>query len=321
MPSSKFIFNPKGVLPACLMPFTADLAIDEKAYRAHLDDIATVAGLTAMVTNGHSAEVHTLTIDERRRVVAITVDQLGSRLPTVAGVFTNSSLEAARIARAAEAEGAAALLVFPPDLMTLGGNLRPEMIYSHLAHIADASTLPIILFQYPLTSNLSYPLDTLLELCRRVPAIRAVKDQIGDGSLHERHIRELHALEPRVNVLTTHSSWLLGSLALGCDGLLSGAGSVIADLQLALYRAIEAGDLQSARAVNDRIYPTVRAFYDPPLLDMHNRMKEALVLLGRLPHAYVRPPLQKLTAAEIAKIGRLVTEAGLRRGAVVQAAA
>ena len=79
-----------------------------------------------------------------------------------------------------------------------------------------------------------------------------------------------------------------------------------------LFKAIQAGDLKAAQAVNDRIYPTVRAFYDPPLLDMHNRMKEALVLLGRLPHAYVRPPLQKLTAAEIAKIGHMLERAGLR---------
>ena len=124
-----------------------------------------------------------------------------------------------------------------------------------------------------------------------------------------------------MRTLTTHSAWLLGSLVLGCDGLLSGAGSVIADLQVALFRAVEANDLAAARRVNDRIYPTVRAFYDAPLLDMHNRMKEALVLLGRLDAAHVRPPLMKPDAAEIEKIRRLLIEAGLSTETVYRNAA
>lgn len=304
-------FVPEGVIPACLLPFDRDLNIDEPAYRSHLNDIASVEGVSAVTINGHAAEVHALTLDEQKRALVVTRETLGERMPIVAGIFTNSSLEAAHMARTAQDEGADALLVFPPDVMALGGHLRPEMISEHVRRITDASDLPIILFQYPLASNLSYPLGSLLELLSRFPQIRAIKDQIGDGNLHERHIRELHALDQPVKVLTTHSAWLLGSLALGCDGLLSGAGSVIANLQVALFRAVKAGDLRSAQAINDRIYPTVRAFYDHPLLDMHNRMKEALVHLGRLKEAYVRPPLMKLHEAEIEKIGRCLKQAGI----------
>lgn len=309
--SRKAAFEPKGVIPACLMPFTADLAVDEEAYRRHLGDVAAVEGISAITINGHAAEVHALTVSEQERAVAVTKNVLGDRVPAIVGIYTNSSLEAARLASFAQKEGAEALLVFPPDFMALGGHLRPEMIREHLRHITDASDLPIVLFQYPLASNLAYPLSTLLGLCRDFPSIKAVKDQCGDGNLHERQIRELKALERPVNTLTTHSAWLLGSLALGCDGLLSGAGSVIAELQVALFRAVQAGDLRKAQAVNDRIYPTVRAFYDAPLLDMHNRMKEALVILGRLDEAHVRPPLMKPAAAEIERIRGLMAQAGL----------
>jgi 4-hydroxy-tetrahydrodipicolinate synthase len=305
-------FEPKGVIPACLLPFKADMSIDERAYKAHLNDIASVEGVAAITTNGHSAEVHALTVDEQRRVLALTVETVGDRVATVAGIFTNSSLEAARMARVAQDEGARCLLVFPPDMMVLGGQLRPEMILEHLRWITEASDLPIILFQYPTASNLTYPLSTLIELLNRFPQIRAIKDQVGDGNMHERHIRELHALDRPVSILTTHSAWLLGSLVLGCDGLLSGAGSVIAKLQVALFQAVKDGDLRKAEAINDRIYPTVRAFYDAPLLDMHNRMKEALVHLGKLGAAYVRPPLMKLSDAEIVKIRRQLDLAGLR---------
>lgn len=314
MMSEKRQFVAKGVIPACLMPFSADLAVDEGAYRRHLGDVGSVEGISGITINGHAAEVHALTIEEQFRAIVVTKDVLQDRVPTIVGIYTNSSLEAARIAAYAEHEGADALLVFPPDFMSLGGHLRPEMIYEHLRRITDASGLPIILFQYPLASNLAYPLSTLLELCRRFPSIVAIKDQCGDGNLHERQIRELKALDRPVNTLTTHSAWLLGSLALGCDGLLSGAGSVIADLQVALFCAVQANDLKTARAINDRIYPTVRAFYDAPLLDMHNRMKEALVILGRLDEAHVRPPLMKPGVAEIEKIRGLLAKAGLSAG-------
>ncbi|WP_265518247.1 dihydrodipicolinate synthase family protein [Nitratireductor luteus] len=319
--SSEYPFEPKGVIPACLMPFDADLGIDEAAYRAHLEDIASVDGIAGITINGHAAEVHALTIEEQYRAIVVTKDVLGSRLPTIAGVYTESSMEAGRMAAYAQKEGADALLVFPPSFMTLGGHLRPEMTETHLKFITDASDLPIILFQYPLSSNLSHPIGTLLELCNKFPTIRAVKDQIGDGNLHEYQMRELKKLDQPVNTLTTHSAWLLGSLSMGCDGLLSGAGSVIADLQVSLFSAVQAGDLNAARAINDRIYPTVRAFYDAPLLDMHNRMKEALVLLGKLEQSYVRPPLVKPGPDEIAKIGGMLEEAGLTADTVYRNAA
>jgi 4-hydroxy-tetrahydrodipicolinate synthase len=306
-------FEPKGVIPACLLPFDADLAIDERAYRSHLGDLLAVEGITAVTTNAHASEVHALSFDEQRRVLALTKETLEDRVATVAGVFTNGSLEAARLARMAEDEGADCLLVFPPDMMAWDAHLRPEMAFEHFRRITDASDLPIILFQYPLASRLMYPLPTLLELCRRFPQIGAIKDFCGDGKLHECHVRELAALDRPVNVLSTHSAWLMSSLVLGCQGLLSGAGSVIANLQLALFEAVQAADLERARAINDRIYPCTRAFYDPPLVDMHNRMKHALVYLGRLPAAHVRPPLVPLGTDEIAKIRRCMDQAGLTR--------
>lgn len=304
-------YQPQGVIPACLTPFDAKLDIDERAYRKHVEDLAGVDGVTAITTNGHAGEVSCLTPEEQRRAIALTKEAAGGKVKTVAGIYTNSSLEAARLAQTAQREGADGLLVFPPDILSLGGHLRPASMLEHMRRITDASDLPIILFQLPQGSNLSFPLESLLALCERFPQIRAIKDQIGDGKLHERQLRELAKLSTPVNVLTTHSTWLLGSLAMGCQGVLSGAGSVIANLQAGMFRAVQKGDLKAAQRINDRIFPTVRAFYDAPLFDQHNRMKEALVLLGRLGAAHVRPPLVKLEPAEIAKIAAMLRDAGL----------
>ncbi|HJY74994.1 MAG TPA: dihydrodipicolinate synthase family protein [Burkholderiales bacterium] len=302
-------YVPQGVIPAVLLPFHDDLSIDEAAYRAHLRDVASVAGLGAVTTNAHSSEVASCTFEEQRRILEITQEEVGSRLPIVNGIYAEGSLEAQRLARMAAAGGASALLVFPSGIYTFGH--RPEMALEHFKRIAEVTDLALIVFQYPLAGGQGYAMSTLARICDEVPTVRAIKDWCASPLLHERQIRALQSRARPVNVLTTHSSWLFSSLVLGCNGLLSGSGSVIADLQARLFQAIQDQDLAKARAIHDRIYPTAEAFYADPFVDMHNRMKEALVLLGRLPRAVVRPPLIKLPADEIERIRRALIAAGL----------
>jgi 4-hydroxy-tetrahydrodipicolinate synthase len=302
-------YAPHGVIPAVLLPFDNDLAIDEASFRKHLRDVASVEGLSAITINAHSTEVASCTFDEQERVLDIAQDEIGARLPLVNGIWADGSIEAARLARMATQGGASALLVFPPAPFTLGQS--PAMVLAHVRRIADATDLPLIVFQYPLATGQGYPKDTLLKICEEVPSIRAIKDWIGNVPHHEWHIQTLQNLKRPVIVLTTHSSWLYSSLVLGCNGLLSGSGSVIADLQARLFRAVQKNDLAEAKRVNERIEPTARVFYADPFVDMHNRMKEALVLLGKLPRAVVRPPLVKLEHAEVARIRQALIEAGL----------
>jgi len=304
-------FVPQGVIPACLLPFHDDLSVDEAEYRRHLLDVAAVPGLAALTINAHASEVAACSLEEQRRVLDLTMEAVGDRLPVVHGVYADGSAPAARIARQAQHGGASSLLVFPSYVLSAGGHLRPEMALAHVKTIAEASDLPLILFQYPAHTGVQYPLDTLLRLAEEVPSVRAIKDWCNDPMLHERHIRVLQGLPRPVHVLTTHSSWLMSSLVLGCKGLLSGAGSVIAGLQVALWNAIQSQDLKTAQALNERIYPLAQAFYAAPFLDMHNRMKEVLVMQGRLSRAVVRPPLVKLGAAELARLREAAQRAGL----------
>jgi 4-hydroxy-tetrahydrodipicolinate synthase len=301
-------YVPHGVIPAVLLPFDTDLAIDEPSFRKHLRHVAATPGISAITINAHSTEVTSCTVDEQRRVLDIARDEIGKRIPIVNGIWADGSLEAARIARMATQGGASALLVFPPGPFTLGQS--PEMALTHFRHIASATDLPLIAFQYPLSTGQGYPKDTLLRMCEEVPSIWAIKDWIGNVAHHEWHIRTLQHLPRPVNVLTTHSAWLFASLVLGCNGLLSGSGSVISALQAQLFQAVQADDLAEARRLNDRIEPLARCFYAEPWVNMHNRMKEALVLLGRLPRAVVRPPLAKLDRAEVARIRQALIGSG-----------
>ena len=302
-------YIPHGVIPAVILPFFEDLSIDEASYRAHLRDVTATEGISAITINAHSTEAASCTFEEQERVLALTQDEVGKRVPIVNGIYAEGSLEAARLARMAAQGGASALLVFPPGPFTMGQ--RPEMVVEHFRRIADASGLPLIAFQYPLAGGQGYPMATLLKLIESVPSVRAIKDWCNNPVQHERQIRTLQALDPVVNVLSTHSAWLFSSLVLGCNGLLSGSGSVIAPLQAQLFRAVQSNDLATARRLHDRISATAEVFYADPPVDMHNRMKEALVLLGKLPRAVVRPPLVKVTGAEIERIRLALIRAGL----------
>ena len=146
---------------------------------------------TALTINAHSTEVASCTFDEQRRVLDITQDEIGDKLPLVHGVWADGSLEAARIALMAAAGGASALLVFPPAPFTMGQNA--EMAIAHFKRIADATDLPLIAFQYPLATGQGYPKETLLRMCREVPMIRAITGDYGSNNVpqHEWHVRNL----------------------------------------------------------------------------------------------------------------------------------
>ncbi len=286
-----------GCMPANLLPFTADLAVDEPAYRKHLRWLVDAPGVTGLVANGHAAEVASLTRGERRRTLDIALDEVAGKVPVVAGVYSDGTLEAVELARDAQAAGAAGLLIFPPTLFMWGAQLKPEMVLRHFQTLADAVDLPLVVFEYPVASGIGYSPETLAELCK-VPTVAAIKDWSNEIVSYEKNLRAVRATGRPVAVMSSFTMSLMASFLLGADGCISGMGSVTADLQAALFAAVQAGRLDEARAINDRVAPLVSAFYAPPFVDMHNRMKEALAILGRIPAAHVRPPLTPVSEDE-----------------------
>jgi 4-hydroxy-tetrahydrodipicolinate synthase len=300
-----------GIMPANLLPFRADLSIDEAAYRSHLRWLADTPGVTGIVANGHAAEVSSLTREERKRALAIALDEVGAGCPVVAGVYSDGTQEAVELARDARALGAAGVLVFPPTLFMWGAQHKPDMVVRHFSVIAERADLPIVVFEYPPASGIGYAPETLARLAA-IPQIAAVKDWSNDIVAFEANLRALRATGRPVAVLSSFTMSLMSTFLLGADGAISGMGSVTADLQSELFAACQKGDLEEARRINDRLEPLVRVFYAPPFVDMHNRMKEALVLLGRIPAAHVRPPLTPVGPAEREAIRRALDVASLR---------
>jgi len=286
-----------GCMPANLLPFTADLAIDGPAYRKHLRWLVDAPGVTGLVANGHAAEVASLDREERKRTLAIALDEVAGKVPVVTGIYCDGTLEAVELARDARAAGAAGLLVFPPTLFMWGAQAKPDMVLRHFQTLADAVDLPLIVFEYPPASGIGYSPETLAELCK-IPTIAGVKDWSNEIVAYEKNLRALRGAGRPVAMMSAFTMSLMATFLLGADGCISGMGGVVADLQASLFAAVQAGRLDEARRLNDRMAPLVSVFYAPPFVDMHNRMKEALALLGRIPAAHVRPPLTPVSDDE-----------------------
>jgi 4-hydroxy-tetrahydrodipicolinate synthase len=299
-----------GCMPANILPFTADLAVDEPAYRKHLRWLVDAPGVTGLVANGHAAEVASLTREERRRTLAVALDEVAGKVPVVAGIYSDGTLEAVELARDARAAGATGLLVFPPTLFMWGAQIKPDMVLRHFQTLADAVDLPLVVFEYPVASGIGYSPETLAELCK-IPTVAAVKDWSNEIVSYEKNLRAVRATGRPVAVMSSFTMSLMASFLLGADGCISGMGSVTADVQAALFAAVQAGRLDEARRLNDRMAPLVNVFYAPPFVDMHNRMKEALAILGRIPAAHVRPPLTAISDDERHRIRLALRASGL----------
>lgn len=302
-----------GVIPAHLTPMLADGTIDWSALEAHIRWLAGIDGVRWITTTAHASEVATLTDDERQELIASLVSTLGDDLGVVAGVYEDGSARAAHQARLAVEAGARALLIFPSGVFAGGGADHPRTQLAHYESIAEAVDVPLIIFKYAVGSPLTMSVDTVLQILGRIPTVVAVKEWSYDIVEYEDTYRAIKQARPDVAVLSSFSRSMLASLVVGSDGILSGHGSIVGDLQAELWAAVRERDMEGARALWDRIYPLAVACYRHPFLDQHNRMKTVLGILGRIPmdSTFVRAPLTSLSRDEIAQLDGACRAAGV----------
>lgn len=300
--------NLHGVIPANILPFRQDLSIDEDAYRKHLRVLADTPGVVGITCNGHAAEVSSLSRPERRRAVAVAAEAIDGDATLIAGIHAENYPQAIELARDAQAEGADALLVFPPPVVALGGG--QEAAYRHVSELASAVPLPLVIFSYPAFTGMAYTLETLERICA-IDAVVAVKEWSLDLQVHERTRDLLRGLSHPVALLTSFSTNLLPALVSGADGILSGHGSVIADLHARLLAEVRQGDLAAAHRSYERIQHLTRVIYRPPMANMYARMKEHLVMLGHELSPAVRPPLEPVGEPERQQLRQALVDAGL----------
>jgi len=280
----------RGVTVATVLPFKDDLTIDWDGYASLLDYCACLDGIAAVFVNGHAGEGGSLSDEERQAVIAGTRAHIGAK-PLLAGIIAHSTAEAIRQARHAEAAGADCAVLFPPAPLGGGASAAPRAPVAFVRAVSAAIGIPVSIFQYPLTSGFGYSPQTLSEMAA-VDRVIAIKEGSDTMLAYDENRRAVKKVNPELAFLPSNYNWFLPQLAVGGDGILSGLVSLAPQLFVELWQASVADDLKAMRAVNERLYPIVKAIYGPvPIVDMHTRMKVGLKALGLISNADPRPPL------------------------------
>ena len=281
-----------GVITATVLPFKFDGSIDWHSYHKLLEYCAAPEDISAIFVNGHAGEGATLDAEEREDVITATRKFLqGTDKPLLAGVIPYSTQSAVHQARAAESSGADVLVLFPMPQFSAGGAISHDAPLAYVREVASQTSIPISIFQYPLKSGLGYSTETLIALAD-ISQVIAIKEGSDDIIVYEENWRKIKEAAPNVAVLASNFDWFLAQCSIGTDGILSGLASLAPDILIDLWCATEKSDLDAMRSISDRLYHLVRSIYGTrPRMDMHTRIKEALVAIGVIDCARPRPPL------------------------------
>lgn len=299
------MFELDAVTVATILPFFPDGRIDWDSYSRLLDFCVTPDGVKTVFVNGHAGEVGALTPDERAEVIRRTREHVGARIPLMAGIVAYSTAEAITRTREAREAGADVASLFPVPQFSAGGGADPRVGPAFVNAIHEAVPMPLAIFQYPLGSGAGFSTAVLTEIARN-PAVLAIKEGSGTIDAYEDNFRALKAIRPDIKMLPSNYGWFMPQLAVGADGILSGLASLAPHELVALWQAYLANDLPAMRAASDRLYPIVRGIYGaPPLMDMHTRIKAALVEKGIIAHGAPRPPLAPLTDEVTASLRKM----------------
>jgi 4-hydroxy-tetrahydrodipicolinate synthase len=304
------IQNYRGIIPAIACPFTADHRIDEPALRKLASWLAGQPGVVAVMTNGHTGEVFSLTAKERTQVTRIVADELKGRMPVISSIVCEGLSDAREHATMAREAGASGLDVMPPHHWLRFG-FRPGHVVEYFEAIASVG-LDLIAHVYPAWTRASYSSATMADLAR-LPYVQAFKVGQRDMNKYAADIAAVRAADPSKAILTCHDEYLLASMVQGVDGALVGFATFIPGLINDLWEAVKAGDLKRAMAVQALITPLKDAVYGggEPTGEAHARMKAGMYLAGVIDSPTVRPPTEAPNDKEMAALRAALDKAGL----------
>lgn len=282
--------NPFGqVLVALVTPFTTEGEVDWKDVEKHMDDVIT-AGADGIVVTGTTGETSTLTDPEKIRLVEVGKDVAAGRAKIITGGGSNETAHAIELARRSEKAGADGNMIVTPyyNKPTQAG------VLTHFRMIADATDLPVILYDIPGRAGIPIAYETILRAAKH-PNILAIKDAKGDFAQASRVLNQTDLL-----YFSGDDPNVLPHLSIGATGLIGVTANIAAGPYRAMIDAVNAGDLTTATRAHQQLEPLVRACmtHVPGTV----AVKYILHGLGRISSPRVRLPLVGPEEWEAAKI-------------------
>jgi 4-hydroxy-tetrahydrodipicolinate synthase len=287
-----------GCGTALVTPFDSSGAVDEAAVK-RLARRQIEAGIHFLVPCGTTGETPTLSPEERRRVVELVVEETAGEVPVLAGAGGYDTREVVESARAMEAAGAQGLLSVTPYY----NKPTPEGLYRHYQAIAQATPLPIVVYNVPGRTGCNVTPETLIRLAS-IPTVAAVKE--ASGSINQ--IGEVCRTVPAdFIVLSGDDAMTLPAMAVGARGLISVASNEAPAEMAQLVEAAEKGDYTDARERHQRLLPLMNANFaeSNPI-----PVKTAMAQMGLLEEAF-RLPMVPPRPETRERLTRVLTELGL----------
>jgi 4-hydroxy-tetrahydrodipicolinate synthase len=291
----------RGIIPPLVTPFRADGTIDEAAHRAEVRRMVDVARVHGLAVCGSTGEGHTLTTEETRRIVGWTVEEVGGRIPVIAGIIADSTQATIERGRAVADLGVAALQVTPVHYV-----FRPDddSMVKHFGASADDTGVPVIIYNVVPWSYLLPPL--LVRILRDVEGVIGVKQSASDmkALADLLLLSEEAGIRDRVRILSAVDALLYPSFTLGSDGAVAAILSAAPEACVALWDAVGRGDDATALDLHKKLLRLWNAI-DAPNLPAN--VRAAMRTQGRA-GGVPRPPMPVSSEAQEAKIGLAMAE-------------
>ncbi|MEE9400950.1 MAG: dihydrodipicolinate synthase family protein [Dehalococcoidia bacterium] len=289
----------KGVYPAMVTPLNKDLEIDENGLRYEVDFLieSHVHGLVAL---GSSGEFPYLTVDEKKRVIDIVVEQTNGRVPVIVCTSSMGTDEVIQLSRYARDRGADGLMINLPIYFPL----TDEDVFNHYEAISKAVDLPILLYDFPYVTHL----EMSPELISKLSYIENVVGIKETGTLEKvEQILRIEKQEP-FYVFTGISFILLEVLKIGGAGVICPIPCIVPGQVASIYESFRKGDMEKASQLQGNILPFISIVAVPVQSPM---VKEAMRQLGLNIQSYVKSPLPQITEAQKDTVRKSLVDQGM----------
>jgi 4-hydroxy-tetrahydrodipicolinate synthase len=302
-----------GVIPAVIVPMRSDFSVDFKAYQSYLEWVIARKPI-GLAVNVDTGEGLYLTPDERSEVIRVTKKVAAGRCFIVAGIGGPSTTFAMNNARAARDAGADALLVFPVGAF-INTPLDPRVMVDYHKGIADASGLPLIVFQLsPVFGGVHYQPGPLTETLK-LPEVIGLKDASFDPQQFIITRDVIRQANRPITLLCGNDNFMLESFLLGATGALLGYCATAVKPLIEMLDAVKNKEFDRAAGMQARVQGFCDEYiYSHPYGDYRARSKVALVHMGVLTPelTYVRPPFRSLWEDDKDIALKMVEKYGMR---------
>lgn len=289
----------RGVFSAVATPFTSEEALDEARLRSLVEDTVN-GGIHGLVPNGSTGEFQTQTLDERKQVVEIVLEQAAGRVPVMPHVGALRTRDAVDLAQHAEKSGAAAVMAVAPFYEPL----ELDELKAYYRTVADAVSVPVMIYNLPVATGVVLTAEDLVDVAEQSHNIKYVKDTTGDFA---QAVRLIHDYSEVLTAFIGQDSYFLANFVEGGAGTIVGATNFLAPQLISIYDAIQAGDLKKAKAEWAIVFPVMQFLVSGGYVA---GVKGALELLGKSAGP-ARAPIGALPAARRDELQGLLKGAGL----------